>query len=96
MSKYIQSFLFIAFKKRIIVFTEEYSLNVIIKSSCKKNYITFCYYRTIGTSWYFIFSVVNIKILIQNSDKNRNTMEDNFYVYVTKIRNTSTFMKYSN
>jgi len=31
----------------------------------------------------------------QNSDKNRNTLEDNFYVYVTKIRNTSTFMKYT-
>jgi hypothetical protein len=34
-----------------------------------------------------------VNIIIQNSDKNQNTLEDNFYVYVTK-KNTSTFMKY--
>ena len=64
------------------------------KSSCKKtNYVTFLLLYNIDNIGHFILTVVNITLIIKNCDKNVNILDDDFYVFVTKIRNTSTFMK---
>ena len=64
------------------------------KSSCKKtNYVKFLLLYNIDNIGHFILTVVNITLIIKNSDKNVNILDDDFYVFVTKIRNTSTFMK---
>jgi hypothetical protein len=64
------------------------------KSSCKKtNYVKFLLLYNIDNIGHFILTVVNITLIIKNSDKNVNILDDDFYVFVTKIRNTSTIMK---